>query len=79
MQEESGLTEEDITPVAARLIKHVAEEPVTTSKRRLVATKKKYQSEKYDNIAALVLPCFDGATSTASASSASESAAQASA
>ena len=56
--EESGLEESEVLPHAREMIKHVGEETVTTSKRRLVATKKKYQSAKFDNVASLPLPTF---------------------
>lgn len=56
LQEESGLTEADVIGVARIIIKHVSEEPETASKRRLIATKKKYGQPKYDNTSALPLP-----------------------
>lgn len=58
LQEETGLTECEVAVCARDMVRHVSEEPQTTSKRRLIATKKKYQSEKFDNIAALPLPEF---------------------
>ena len=41
------------------MIRHVGEEPVTTSKRKLVACKKKYLYEQYQNIASAPLPVFE--------------------
>lgn len=58
LREETGLNEAEITPIASTMVRHVSEEPVTTSKRKLVATKKKYQADKYENTASLVLPTF---------------------
>lgn len=56
IQEESGLLEADVTTIAQVIMKHVSEEPETASRRRLVATKKKYSHEKYLNVSSLVLP-----------------------
>lgn len=56
LQEESGLTEYDLIPYARTIMKHVGEESETASKRRLVATKKKYTADKYLGIASLPLP-----------------------
>lgn len=54
--EETGLTEEQLHEHMDRIVRHVSEEPQTTSKRKLVAAKKKYSADKYLNVAALVLP-----------------------
>jgi cyclin B len=56
LQEESGLTEKDLRETAKTIIKHVGEEPETASKRRLVATKKKYSTDKFAGISNLPLP-----------------------
>jgi cyclin B len=56
IQEESGLEESDLIPCARVIIKHVGEEPETSSKRRLIAAKKKYAIEKYHCISNLPLP-----------------------
>ncbi len=56
LEEESGLSEEELMPHVAAIVKHVSEEPQTTSKRKLVAAKKKYSNEKFQNISALPLP-----------------------
>lgn len=56
LREESNLEEADILECARKIVKHTNEEPQTTSKRKLIATKKKYSTEKYQNIAALPLP-----------------------
>jgi hypothetical protein len=55
---ESDYDEMDVRRVARRMIFHVSEEPVTTSMRRLVATKKKYLNETYHHCADLSLPIF---------------------
>lgn len=47
----SGYSEEDIVECAALIAKKVGEEPVTASRRQLVAVKKKYSTEKFGNIA----------------------------
>lgn len=56
LQEESMLKEEDLIACARNIVKHVREEPVTTSKRKLIAAKKKYLLEKYQSVALLNLP-----------------------
>jgi hypothetical protein len=56
LQEESGLHEHDLKECAKTILKHVGEEPETASKRRLVAAKKKYAADKYNNISGLGLP-----------------------
>lgn len=56
LQEESNLKEADLIVCARQLVKHVQEEPVTTSKRKLIAAKKKYLCDKYQNVASLDLP-----------------------
>jgi cyclin B len=56
LQEESNLTEEELIPCARNIIKHVREEPITTSKRKLIAAKKKYLMEKHGFVAQLELP-----------------------
>lgn len=58
LQEESGLSESDIVGCARTIVRHVSEEPETQSKRRLIATKKKYTSSKFDGVASLPLPSF---------------------
>jgi G2/mitotic-specific cyclin-B, other len=57
--EEVGLDESDLTPIAKLIVKHVGEETVTSSMRRLIAAKKKYLIDKYHNVAELDLPLFD--------------------
>jgi len=59
LQEESGLTEADLLPCARLMVKHVGEEPETASKRRLVACKKKFSSEKFLNVSSLSLPSLN--------------------
>lgn len=56
LREESNLEEADLVGCARKMVKHVSEEPQTTSKRKLIACKKKYSGEKFNNIAALPLP-----------------------
>ena len=56
LQEESNLTIEDILPCAKLIIQHVREEPITTSKRKLNAAKKKYSLDKYLFVGKLDLP-----------------------
>lgn len=56
--EESGYDERDLLPIARIIIRHVSEEPVTTSMRRLIAAKKKYLNDKFHHIAELDLPVF---------------------
>jgi hypothetical protein len=59
LQEESGLEKSDeLVEFAKKMVKHVSEEPVTTSKRKLIACKKKYSNEKYQAVAVLPLPEF---------------------
>lgn len=58
LEEESGLKLEDIIECTKTLVKHVSEEPQTTSKRKLIAAKKKYSAEKYQNASSLPLPIF---------------------
>ena len=52
----SGLQEGDVITCARNIVKHVQEEPVTASKRQLIAAKKKYAAEKYNNISSLSIP-----------------------
>jgi hypothetical protein len=59
LAEESGLSELEVTPVMNWMVRHVSEEPQTTSKRKLVAAKKKFSNDKYQNISDLPLPDFD--------------------
>lgn len=54
--EETGFDEDDLNPLARVLVKHVNEEPVTTSMRHLIAAKKKYLNDKFYNVAELPLP-----------------------
>lgn len=54
--EETGFDETDLLPVAKILLKHVGEDPVTTSMRYLIAAKKKYLNDKFFNVAEFVLP-----------------------
>ena len=56
LEEESGLSEKDLKPCAVNIISHVREESETASKRRLIATKKKYNLGKYSGISSLTLP-----------------------
>lgn len=59
--EETGLLESDLVECASKLIKHVGEEAVTSSKRKLIAAKKKYGQEKFLNVAALEFPVISAA------------------
>jgi hypothetical protein len=54
--EETGFDESDLLQLARSMMKHVGEEPVTTSMRHLIAAKKKYLNDKYFNVAELSLP-----------------------
>ena len=56
LQEDSGLSEKDLKECARTIVKHVGEQPKTASKRRLIAAKKKYSSDKYNAISNLSLP-----------------------
>lgn len=58
LQEESGLKEQDIINLARTIVKHVGEDVETASRRRLVAAKKKYGTEKSLQISSLPLPIF---------------------
>ncbi len=59
LQRETGLTEEELIPIARTMMQHVSEEPETASKRRLVAAKKKYSTERNFFVSSLPLPTFD--------------------
>lgn len=54
--EEAGVDESDLLPLARLMVKHVGEEPVTTSMRHLIATRKKYLNDKFFNVAEWRLP-----------------------
>lgn len=54
--EETKCTEEELIPIAQRLVEHVAEEPVMASKRLLIAARKKYNVDKYYYVSSLLLP-----------------------
>lgn len=54
--EETGFDESDLLPMAKTMLRHVGEEPVTTSMRHLIAAKKKYLNDKFFNVAELALP-----------------------
>lgn len=54
--EETGYDESDLIPLARMMLKHVDEEPITTSMRRLIAAKKKYSHDKYFNVSDLDHP-----------------------
>lgn len=56
--EETGFDESDLLPIAKVMLKHVSEEPVTTSMRHLIAAKKKYLNDKFFNVAELPLPAL---------------------
>jgi cyclin B len=56
LQEESNLKESDLLSCARLLVKNAKEEPITTSKRKLNAAKKKYSLEKFQSVALLALP-----------------------
>ena len=56
LYELSGLTENDLKSCAKNIISHVREESETASKRRLIATKKKYSIGQYIGISELKLP-----------------------
>jgi G2/mitotic-specific cyclin-B, other len=58
LQDESNLSEADLLPCARLMIKHAREEPITTSKRKLIAAKRKYTQEKFQAVALLDLPSF---------------------
>jgi G2/mitotic-specific cyclin-B, other len=56
LQEETGIPEEELIPVASRMLVHIAEEPLTASKRMLIAARKKYNVDKYFYVSSLLLP-----------------------
>ena len=56
LEEESGLSELNLKPCARNIISHVREESETASKRRLVATKKKYGGTLFSGVSLLPLP-----------------------
>jgi G2/mitotic-specific cyclin-B, other len=56
--EECDYDESDVLPIAKIIILHVSEEPVTTSLRRLISTKKKYLNDKFYHVADFSLPTF---------------------
>lgn len=56
LAEETGYQEGDLVPLASLMIRHVSEEPLTASKRLLVAARKKYDHDKYQNVSRLPLP-----------------------
>lgn len=58
LEEESGLKEADVAELACAIVQHVSEEPETTSKRKLIAAKRKYTLSKFNKVAELVLPKF---------------------
>lgn len=53
---ETHLQEGDLIPIAKSIVAHVSEEPITASKRLLVAARKKYNVEKYFHVSSLLLP-----------------------
>lgn len=53
---ETKLTEKELIPIAKRLLGHIAEEPITASRRLLIAARKKYNVEKYFHVSNLLLP-----------------------
>lgn len=56
LQEESNLKESDLLVCARLLIKYVGIETETTSKRKLIAAKKKYSTDRFHNVALLDEP-----------------------
>ena len=58
LAEETGFTEADLLPIARSIVVHVGEEPVTASKRLLIAAKKKYDHDRYQSVSRLPLPVF---------------------
>ena len=52
----TGVSERDLFETAKVVIKHVSEEQETASKRKLLAAKKKYSTEKFNRVATLELP-----------------------
>lgn len=54
--QETKLTEAELIPIAQRMLGHIAEEPVTASKRLLIAARKKYNVDKYFYVSSLLLP-----------------------
>ena len=50
LREYSGYALDEVSECAALIAKKVGEEPVTASRRQLVAVKKKYGTDKYRNI-----------------------------
>lgn len=56
LREETGITEEQVIPCAAQLIRHCGEESETASGRKLVAAKRKYSSEYFMAVTSLPLP-----------------------
>ena len=53
---ETGYSADVLLSYARVMVKHVSEEPETTSKRHLTACKKKYSSAKYMSVSNLALP-----------------------
>ncbi len=52
----TGVTERELIDTAKIVIKHVSEEQETASKRKLLAAKKKFASEKFNRVSTLDLP-----------------------
>ena len=50
LREYSGYTLSDVSDCARLIARKVGEEPVTASRRQLVAVKKKYATDKYRNV-----------------------------
>lgn len=56
LSELTTYAEGDLIQCASTILKHVQEETVTASKRQLVAAKKKYAAERYNDISSLPVP-----------------------
>jgi len=56
LQDETGLDARELLACARTIVRHVGEQPVTASKRRLNAAKNKYSTDAYLGIADLPLP-----------------------
>lgn len=48
---ESGYSEEDVLPLAKKLVQFITTEPVSNAQRQLVSAKKKYLHDRYLNVA----------------------------
>lgn len=58
-QATTGFVATDLIDVAKQLVRHVSESVETTSKRRLIAARKKYQHEMFGCVSLLPLPSIE--------------------